>query len=34
MMVDRPLAPDIQTVRSLIDDGTLIAAVRSAGTHP
>jgi len=34
MMVDRPLAPDIQAVRALIDDGTLIAAARSAGTHP
>ncbi len=34
MMVDRPLSPDIQAVRALIDDGTLIAAARSAGTHP
>ncbi len=34
MMEDRPLAPDIQTVRALIDDGTLVAAARSAGTHP
>jgi len=31
MMVDRPLAPDIATVRALIDDGTLLAAARSAG---
>jgi histidine ammonia-lyase len=34
MMVDRPLAPDIAAVRALIDDGTLIAAARSAGTNP
>jgi histidine ammonia-lyase len=34
MMVDRPLAPDIQAVRALIDDGTLIATARSAGTRP
>jgi histidine ammonia-lyase len=31
MMTDRPLAPDIATVRGLIDDGTLIAALRKAG---
>jgi hypothetical protein len=31
MMVDRPLSPDIMAVRRLIDDGTLIAAARSAG---
>jgi histidine ammonia-lyase len=31
MMVDRPLQPDIAAVRSLIDDGTLIEAARSAG---
>jgi len=31
MMVDRPLAPDIQAVRALIDDGTIVAAARSAG---
>ncbi|HVV88658.1 MAG TPA: histidine ammonia-lyase [Kofleriaceae bacterium] len=31
MMVDRPLAPDIATVRALIDDGTLLAAARAAG---
>jgi histidine ammonia-lyase len=34
MMVDRPLSPDIVTIRALIDDGTLIAAARSAGAHP
>jgi len=34
MMVDRPLSPDIAAVRALIDDGTLIAAARSAGTTP
>ena len=34
MMVDRPLAPDIAAVRALIDDGTLIAAARSAGANP
>jgi histidine ammonia-lyase len=34
MMVDRPLAPDIAAVRALIDDGTLIAAARSAGATP
>jgi len=28
MMVDRPLAPDIAAVRALIDDGSLVAAVR------
>ncbi len=31
MMVDRPLSPDIVAVRSLIDDGTLLATVRAAG---
>ncbi len=31
MMVDRPLAPDIATVRGLIDDGTLLAAAAAAG---
>jgi histidine ammonia-lyase len=31
MMVDRPLAPDIQAVRALIDDGTIVSAARSAG---
>jgi histidine ammonia-lyase len=31
MMVDRPLAPDIVAVRALIDDGSLLAAVASAG---
>ncbi len=34
MMVDRPLSPDIMAVRALIDDGTLLAAAKSAGTHP
>jgi histidine ammonia-lyase len=34
MMTDRPLAPDIAAMRALIDDGTLVAAARSAGTHP
>ena len=34
MLVDRPLAPDIAAVRTLIDDGTLIAAARSAGANP
>lgn len=29
MMVDRPIAPDIRAVRALIDDGTLVAAVRA-----
>lgn len=28
MMVDRPLAPDIMAVRAMIDDGSLVAAVR------
>jgi histidine ammonia-lyase len=31
MMEDRPLAPDISAVRALIDDGSLLAAVRGAG---
>jgi hypothetical protein len=31
MMVDRPLAPDIERVRGLIDDGTLLRAATSAG---
>jgi histidine ammonia-lyase len=31
MMVDRPIADDIRAVRALIDDGSLIAAARSAG---
>jgi histidine ammonia-lyase len=31
MMVDRPIAPDIVAVRSLIDDGTIVAAARDAG---
>ncbi|MEP6860623.1 MAG: histidine ammonia-lyase [Deltaproteobacteria bacterium] len=34
MMEDRPLAPDIAAVRALIDDGTLLATARRAGTHP
>jgi len=34
MMVDRPLAPDIAAVRTLIDDGSLIAAARRAGARP
>ncbi len=34
MMVDRPLSPDIMAVRALIDDGSLLAAARSAGVHP
>jgi histidine ammonia-lyase len=31
MMVDRPLAPDIERVRALIDDGTLLRAAAAAG---
>ncbi len=31
MMEDRPLSPDIATVRRLIDDGSLVAAARAAG---
>ncbi|MFT3699872.1 MAG: histidine ammonia-lyase [Kofleriaceae bacterium] len=34
MMVDRPLAPDIAAVRALIDDGTLLAVAKAAGTNP
>jgi histidine ammonia-lyase len=34
MMTDRPLAPDIEAVRRLIDDGTILAAARSAGANP
>jgi histidine ammonia-lyase len=34
MMTDRPLSPDIEAVRVLIDDGTLIDAARAAGTTP
>src|SRR5580692_5737965 len=30
MMVDRPLAPDIEAMRALIDDGTLVEAARRA----
>ncbi len=33
MMTDRPLAPDIAAIRGLIDDGTLLAAVRDAGVE-
>jgi histidine ammonia-lyase len=33
-MTDRPLAPDIEAVRRLIDDGTILAAARSAGANP
>jgi histidine ammonia-lyase len=31
MRVDRPLAPDIAAMRGLIDDGSLVEAVRSTG---
>ncbi len=31
MMTDRPLSPDIATMRRLVDDGTLLAAARGAG---
>ncbi len=31
MMKDRPLAPDINAVRALIDDGSLLAAAAAAG---
>jgi histidine ammonia-lyase len=31
MMTDRPLAPDIERVRALIDDGTLLRAATAAG---
>jgi hypothetical protein len=34
MPVDRPIAPDIAAVRALIDDGSLLAAARSAGATP
>ena len=34
MMVDRPIAPDIVAIRTLIDDGTLIAAAKAAGADP
>jgi histidine ammonia-lyase len=33
MMVDRPLAPDIEAMRALIDDGTLVEAARRAGVR-
>jgi histidine ammonia-lyase len=31
MMVDRPIAPDIVAVRAMIDDGSIVDAVRAAG---
>jgi histidine ammonia-lyase len=31
MMTDRPISPDISAVRSMIDDGSLLDAARSAG---
>jgi len=31
MPIDRPLAPDIATMRQLVDDGTLLAAAAAAG---
>jgi histidine ammonia-lyase len=31
MMTDRPLAPDIATMRALVDDGSLLAAAATAG---
>jgi histidine ammonia-lyase len=34
MMTDRPLAPDIEAVRRLIDDGTILAAARAGGANP
>ena len=34
MMVDRPLAPDIAAIRSLMDDGSLIAAASANGAAP
>ena len=34
MMVDRPLAPDIEAVRSLIDNGTLVEVAHAAGATP
>ena len=33
MMVDRPIAPDIEAVRALIDDSTLLEAARGAGVN-
>lgn len=33
MMVDRPIAPDIASVRALIDDGSLLAAAARAGAR-
>jgi histidine ammonia-lyase len=29
MMVDRPVAPDIEAVKALIDDGTILAAAEA-----
>jgi histidine ammonia-lyase len=34
MMVDRPISPDIVQIRTLIDDGSLVAAARGAGANP
>jgi histidine ammonia-lyase len=34
MLTDRPLAPDIATMRALIDDGTLVTAARAGGSNP
>ena len=34
MTTDRPLAPDIATMRALIDDGSLVDAARRAGANP
>jgi histidine ammonia-lyase len=34
MPVDRPIAPDIVLVRAMIDDGTLLGALRAAGVNP
>ena len=31
MMTDRPIAPDVAAVRALIDDGTILDAVRATG---
>ncbi len=33
MMTDRPLAPDIATMRGMIDDGTILAAARGAAVE-
>jgi hypothetical protein len=34
MPLDCPIAPDVVAVHALIDDGSLIAAARSAGAQP